>query len=106
MELSEGEKVIQKRAIEWARKVKNDIGKKLTDRSVYQVEDSPVSVFMAGSPGAGKTEAAKSLLAVHDSIIRLDIDDMRQYFDDYQFRRKASPNAGGDIRRERVERSG
>ncbi|WP_422409466.1 MULTISPECIES: zeta toxin family protein [unclassified Endozoicomonas] len=83
MELSEGEKVIQKRAIEWAKKVKNDIGKKLTDRSVYQVEDSPVSVFMAGSPGAGKTEAAKSLLAVHDSIIRLDIDDMRQYFDDY-----------------------
>ena len=84
MELTEEEKRISTQALEHARKIKKDVGKRLTDRTVYQVEESPVSVFMAGSPGAGKTEASKSLLAAHGSIIRLDIDDMRSFFDGYR----------------------
>jgi hypothetical protein len=40
----------------------------------------PVSLFMAGSPGAGKTEISKSLVRhFHDVPIRIDADDIRTF---------------------------
>jgi UDP-N-acetylglucosamine kinase len=48
-----------------------------------------VSVFMAGSPGAGKTESSKELLAELESnepktrILRIDPDDLRCEFPSY-----------------------
>ena len=42
------------------------------------------AVFMAGSPGAGKTEIAKLLLAdFSPAPVRIDADDFRQHFDGY-----------------------
>lgn len=46
------------RAKEFARRNKKAISRRLTDVSIYVPEAEPVSVFMAGSPGAGKTEAS------------------------------------------------
>lgn len=45
----------------------------------------PVSVFMAGSPGAGKTEASKELLKLlgDGKGLRIDPDDLRVEFPDY-----------------------
>ena len=43
-------------AEKFARENKKRIAKALTDKSIFPRESDPVSVFMAGAPGAGKTE--------------------------------------------------
>lgn len=45
------------RASQYARDNGKKISKELTER--FASEEHPVSIFMAGSPGAGKTEASK-----------------------------------------------
>lgn len=58
------------------------IAKRIVDS--FPEEESPVSVFMAGSPGAGKTEVAKSLLESFErSALRIDNDDLRFEFKGY-----------------------
>ncbi len=78
---------IKEAADEYAKQHKKSIAKKLTDISLYQAETNPVSVFMAGSPGAGKTEASKWLIEQiagrEDAILRIDTDELRKYFDAY-----------------------
>lgn len=87
MELSTEECRIQEEALQFARKNKKAIAKKVTDTTVYTQEKNPVSVFMAGSPGAGKTEASKSLLSKFaddgQQILRIDADDLRICFKEY-----------------------
>lgn len=69
---------IKEFAVEWARKNKKDFAKRVTDLEKHPAEQSPVSVFMAGSPGAGKTEAAKALASeLGDGFLRIDPDDFR-----------------------------
>lgn len=62
MELSQKQLEIKDRAIAHARENKKAIAKRETDRKIFVAEEDPVSVFMAGSPGAGKTEASIELL--------------------------------------------
>lgn len=84
MSLTTAQAKIQERAGEFARRHKKAIARRLTDLSVYPPEEQPVSVFMAGSPGAGKTEASKVLLEeIGENILRIDPDDLRGEFDDY-----------------------
>lgn len=76
---------IEAEAIAFAKAHKKAIAKRLTDPLIYIAEPEPVSVFMAGSPGAGKTEAALELL---DSIggppiLRIDPDELRSEFPGY-----------------------
>lgn len=78
---------IKEAADEYARQNKKPIAKRLTDTSLYQPETHPVSVFMAGSPGAGKTESSKWLITQiagrEDAILRIDTDELRKNFDSY-----------------------
>lgn len=80
---------IKNEAIRFARKHKNEIAKRFTDPGVFLPDQEPVSVFMAGSPGAGKTEASKSLLSKLEKvekggkILRIDPDELRLEFEDY-----------------------
>ena len=53
---------IESEAILFARTHKKSIIKKATDVSIFLPDTNPVSVFMAGSPGAGKTELSKHLI--------------------------------------------
>lgn len=46
----------------FVRENRTRLSKELTDISRYPKEEQPVSVFMAGSPGAGKTETSKAYL--------------------------------------------
>lgn len=79
---------IQDDAISFARKNKKIIAKRLTDKSHFPPEENPVSVFMAGSPGAGKTEASIALLedieGAASSVLRIDPDELRHEFTGYQ----------------------
>jgi UDP-N-acetylglucosamine kinase len=70
-------------ACAYAREHKKRIGRELTDPNVFTPEQDPVSVFMASSPGAGKTEASKELIAEFEAkspstrVLRIDPDDLR-----------------------------
>jgi adenylylsulfate kinase-like enzyme len=87
LSLTQEEKKIEDEALEFARKHKKAIAKRLTDPERFVPEDEPVSVFMAGSPGAGKTEASIELLAMveadNSEILRIDPDDLRLEFPGY-----------------------
>lgn len=86
-EFSESEQKQVDAAIQFARKNKQKIAKSLTDRDKYPPEEYPVSIFMAGSPGAGKTEVSRALLESLDgeqpSVLRIDPDELREYFPGY-----------------------
>lgn len=84
--LTEQELEIQREALEFARANKKAIAKKWTNPDIYFPEKQPVSVFMAGSPGAGKTEASIELFEEIEGtpIIRIDPDELRREFSTYQ----------------------
>lgn len=85
MTLSEREAKIQNEALRFARKNKREIAKRLTDPEKFVPEQNPVSVFMAGSPGAGKTESSIELLNKISGkpVIRIDPDELRSEFEQY-----------------------
>lgn len=85
---SEEEESIREAAKSFARKNGKVIATEITDTAIYPPDAAPVSVFMAGSPGAGKTEASKALLAVFEEdgakTVRIDPDELRERFDGYK----------------------
>ena len=76
---------IKDRAIRFANHQKKAIARALTDKDEFPPDAEPVSIFMAGSPGAGKTEASRALLELLSdrSVMRIDPDDLRDEFQDY-----------------------
>lgn len=71
-------------AVVFAKANRKAIVRRLTDPSVYLSEDSPVSVFMAGSPGAGKTEASLEFLSrFGGTVLRIDPDMYRSELPGY-----------------------
>ena len=83
---TDDEAQVEQEALDYARAHKKAIAKRLTDMGRHPREESPVSVFMAGSPGAGKTEASLELLKKFgDSpVIRIDPDELRSEFPAYR----------------------
>ncbi len=80
------DKEIIEKAIEFARIHKKDIAKRLTSVGNFPKDEIPVSVFMAGSPGAGKTESAINLILRFSrdrNILRIDTDILRAEFKEY-----------------------
>ncbi|GEN41700.1 zeta toxin family protein [Pseudoalteromonas nigrifaciens] len=61
------------------------IARKLTDKNEFPSDIRPVSVFMSGSPGAGKTETSKAFLEEigADNVLRLDPDELRELIPGY-----------------------
>lgn len=84
--MTDGE--IRETAIEYAKKNKLSIARELTNPATFEPDDRPVSVFMAGSPGAGKTEFSKELVKILESnrrkhVVRIDGDSLRTRFPGY-----------------------
>lgn len=95
------EERIANEAWDYVKQHRTEIARRLTDPRIYLPETNPVSVFMAGSPGAGKTEASIELLKVLDAngmkMLRIDPDDLREQLPGYTganawlFQRAVSP---------------
>ena len=68
-----------------AKAVRTVIARELIANSGCSRVEHPVSVFMAGAPGAGKTEVSKGLAKMFQSgdVFRLDPDELRPFFDCY-----------------------
>ncbi|OYQ19200.1 zeta toxin family protein [Pseudomonas mandelii] len=83
--MTPAEQLMRDEAIYFARSNKKAIARRRTDKLLYPPEQDPVSVFMAGSPGAGKTEASIALvnLFADTAILRIDPDELRSEFTDY-----------------------
>lgn len=85
---SDEEQRIENEAIAYAKQHRAEIAKKLTALDLHPPEANPVSVFMAGSPGAGKTETSQALLSAFEAndgfkILRIDPDELRHEFPAY-----------------------
>ena len=79
--MDEAEK-IKLEAEEFARANRQRIARELTDRLIFIPDAIPTSVFMAGSPGAGKTEYSRNLIKILEEkmnhrVIRIDGDELR-----------------------------
>jgi len=87
MDLSKEELKIKTEGDAFANSHKNEIAKEATDINIFLPEINPVSVFMAGSPGAGKTESSKNLIEKFSAdgrrIIRIDPDELRSKIPGY-----------------------
>jgi predicted ABC-type ATPase len=81
------DETIKLQADDFARKNKKTLAKELTTTAKFPSEKIPVSVFMAGSPGAGKTESSKNLIDQFvtngNSILRIDPDEIRDRIPGY-----------------------
>lgn len=80
---------IREEAIKFAKKNKNRIARELTDPARYKPDTVPISVFMAGSPGAGKTEFSKNLISILEMdqerrVVRIDGDEIRPFIPGYE----------------------
>ncbi|MFC1623287.1 zeta toxin family protein [Patescibacteria group bacterium] len=66
-------------AREYIKKTKNNLIEKIAGRDEYKAQGIPVSFFMAGSPGAGKTEFSRSIIEVLGMpMVRIDADEIRE----------------------------
>ena len=79
---------IRAQAIEFAKRNKVRIAEEMTDPAKYAPDVVPISVFMAGSPGAGKTEFSKSLIKILEAdeerrVVRIDGDEVRPLIPEY-----------------------
>lgn len=71
-------------AKEFIKKNKHLLFEKFASDKIYKPNDNPISLFMAGSPGAGKTEYSKRFIEEFDSdIVRIDADDIRKIIPQY-----------------------
>lgn len=84
MALTAVEQAIHDAAVSFAKANRRAIAARLTDTSLYPPEECPVSVYMAGSPGAGKTEASIELIAkLGGRALRIDPDELRHELPGY-----------------------
>jgi len=86
VDMAPEEKAIEEEAFEFARANRARLARTIADTGVFPSETSPLTVFMAGSPGAGKTEISKAMVEVLEQgipgvpakkVLRIDPDDYR-----------------------------
>src|SRR3989344_8291575 len=101
------EEKIRLAAIEFARVHKKEIAHELTDLKRFPPDTVPVSVFMAGSPGAGKTESSQRLIerlsGDGHAVLRIDSDDLRGRFEGYTGKNSSLFQAATSIIADRMQ---
>lgn len=68
----------------WARKNKNKFANAMIVQSGARTHASPAAFFMAGLPGAGKTEFTENLIeSLGPKVVRIDMDQIASQIDGY-----------------------
>jgi UDP-N-acetylglucosamine kinase len=76
-------------AKQYIKEHKKELCEKFASKEIYLPTDKPSSYFMAGSPGAGKTEYSKSFIeqlqikSPERKIVRIDADEVRDFIPSY-----------------------
>lgn len=74
----EDEAAIIQESISWAKSIRTRVANKAANPAIYPPDERPISIFMAGTPGAGKTEWRKSFFkAINFKILQIDPDEFR-----------------------------
>lgn len=81
--MTPAEAAVHAQAVSWAKQNRTAFARNLTSIDQFPGEQEPVSVFMAGSPGAGKTESSKAMAAELGSFLRIDPDEFRKEIPGY-----------------------
>ena len=85
--MTQEEQDVSDRAVAFAMESRTRIARELTCLDDFPSDEYPVSVFMSGSPGAGKTEVSRAFIqmmqAGGSTALRIDPDDFRCYFPEY-----------------------
>lgn len=68
-------------SLQYAKENKKVLISSITDGK--EIEEEKTAIFMAGSPGAGKTEAAQTLTALNSNLCVIDADRFRELFPGY-----------------------
>lgn len=89
------DEVVEAQALRFARDCRARLARQIADPALYPPENDPFTVFMAGSPGAGKTEVSKAMKIILESspeagaddsgsrVLRIDPDEFRCLFPGY-----------------------
>lgn len=87
LSLTDDDMHIMNDALAFARANRTRIAREFTSTDRFPREIAPVSLFMAGSPGAGKTEFAKALIRAFEdsggSTMHIDLDELREHLPAY-----------------------
>lgn len=87
----------------WARKNKNKLIKEYFRKQDFKGSKPPVAIFMAGIPGAGKTEFTKELLkSLDENPLRIDMDEIAEDIEGYKAHVAYAFRAAATIILERV----
>lgn len=72
-------------ALAWAKQNKKQIIGQVIKTSGAEPSDAPSGIFMAGLPGAGKTELSRALIEISGtSPVRIDMDELATFIDGYE----------------------
>ncbi len=78
-------------AIEYIKNHKQELIDQFTNDAICPPQPHPISVFMAGSPGAGKTEFSKNLIKKFGvQVVRIDADEIRDFIPHYDKRNSSA----------------
>lgn len=90
-------------ALKWAKIHKKALVKEYLSKYEYPSSDTPNVIFMAGLPGAGKTEFAKRLAPqLATPPLHIDMDEIAEHIEDYKPRVAHLFRAGATIILERL----
>ena len=76
------EEKIEADALAWVKSHKSFIIERFASIKNFESDKLPTTVFMAGSPGAGKTEVSKRLVELKKAV-RIDADEIRELCPNY-----------------------
>lgn len=84
---SEADELQSRDALEFVKRNRNRIIHEFADSEHYTPSEQSVSLFMAGAPGAGKTETSRALIEsghFFEKPVRIDADEIRELIPGYQ----------------------
>lgn len=74
---------IGREALQYVKNHRKELITAFTEIYTESHPKKPLSLFLAGSPGAGKTEYAESIIALESSLLRIEADAIREWLPVY-----------------------